>query len=301
MDFYKHTFILKQMYDLYKLATSNRYTIGFVDFSEDLVKEGYVPTIHWIKDEYKKGWFADPFILRVTKDEIVLLVEELVYKLNRGIISQLTINRNDYSIMDVKPIIDTGMHLSFPAYFRKDGKVYIYPEQGARGETWLYEYDEEKCAAKESRLLNPNNTVDTIVCEIPVLGKVLLCTTSPNLNGDILDVYPYYENNCPPHLDPIQNVVLSTKTARNAGLVFKVGEKMYRPAQDCSNYYGECTEIQEMIITGDNISFKARNRIFSHGSQYNDALHTFNVFENKLVVVDGRKKRFPLLSKLLGK
>ena len=53
MTFYKKVPVLKQVYRLYKTATSNRYTIGFIDFSEDLVKEGGVPEVVWIKDEYK--------------------------------------------------------------------------------------------------------------------------------------------------------------------------------------------------------------------------------------------------------
>ena len=301
MIFYKKVPVLKQMYRLYKLVTSNRYTVGFADFSEDMVKESFVPDVHWIKDGYKAGWFADPFILRMTDDEIVLLVEEFVYKLNRGIISQLTINRIDYSIKEVKPIINTGYHLSFPSYYRKNGKVYIYPEQGARGATYLYEYDEATCKAKELGIINPNDTVDTTLLEMPDGDKVLTCTTAPDYNGNVLNVYPFFEQNCPNQLKPIRQVKLPTKTARNAGLVFNIGDKMYRPAQDCTNYYGECTEIQEMIVKGNEILFKPVNRIHSPSKEYKDALHTFNVFENKLVVVDGRRKRFPLFAKMLGK
>lgn len=301
MNYYKRIPVLKQMYNAYKIMTSNRYTIGFIDFSEELLKNSFIPTVQWIKDDYKDGWFADPFILRFSDSEIILLVEEYVYKLRRGIISQLTINRNDYSIKDVKTIINTGKHLSFPSYYRENGKVYIYPEQGARGETWLYEYDEVKCEAKEVRLLNPNNTVDTTICELPDGRKVLLCTTAPDLNGKTLDVYPYYSGECPSILKPIKQIVLPTKTARNAGMVFKVGSKLYRPAQDCTNDYGECTEIQEMTVIGDEIKFSTRNRIYSPNKEYKDAFHTFNVFENKLVVVDGRRKRFPFLAKILGK
>ena len=300
MAFYKKVPVLKQMYRLYKLATSNRYTVGFAEFSEDLVKEGFVPDVHWIKDDYKAGWFADPFILRATDDEIVLLVEEFVYKLNRGIISQLTINRKDYSIKEVKSIINTGYHLSFPAYYRKNGKVYIYPEQGARNATYLYEYDEATCKATELGIINPNDTVDTTILEMPDGNKVLTCTTAPDYNGNVLDFYPFFEKDCPSLLKPIQRIKLPTKTARNAGMVFSIRDKKYRPAQYCENEYGECTEIQEMIMNGDDISFVTRNRIYSPSKEYKDAFHTFNVFENKLVVVDGRKKRFPFLTKMLG-
>lgn len=301
-DFYKHIPLLKQMYQAYKLATSNRYTIGFMEFSEDLVgKNGNIPEVHWIKDDYKKGWFADPFILRMTDDEIVVLVEEWVYKLKRGIISQLTINRDDYSIMEVKPIINTGYHLSFPAYYRKNGKVYIYPEQGERGSTWLYEYDESSCEAKELNVINPNDTVDTTILWLSEEKNFLTCTTAPGYNGSRLDFYPFFEKNCPALLKPCMQIESPHKTARNAGLFFKVGDTFYRPAQYCENDYGEATEIQKLEFNENGISFIPIRRIYSPSKVYSDALHTFNVFENKMVVVDGRKKRFPLIAKILGK
>jgi len=302
MQFYKKIPLLKQLYKIYKLATSNRYTIGFMEFSEDFVKEnGNIPEVHWIKDDYKKGWFADPFILRVTDKEFVLLVEEFVYKIKRGIISQVTINRSDYSIKDVKRIINTGYHLSFPAYYRKNGKVYIYPEQGARGATYLYEYDEISCAAKELMVINPHDTVDTTILEITDREKVLLCTTAPDYNGSILDIYPFYENGCPEYLKPLFRVKSPNKTARNAGLCFTIGNKLYRPAQYCEHYYGEGTEIQEVSFENGSIKLNPVVRVFSPSKDYPDAFHTFNVFENKWIVVDGRKKRFPILAMILRK
>lgn len=277
---------------IYKWLTSGRYTIGIAVFDDRVVESGFVPKIIWIKDDHKRGWFADPFILRMTENEIVFLVEEWIYKYNRGVISQVIINRNDYSIKDVKTIINTGKHMSFPIYYRKDRKVYLYPEQSARSETWLYEYDEDTCAAKEVELLNPNDVVDTTISEIKKGEKVLLCTTAPNHNGDILDVYPYYETNCPPVLNPIKQIKFPKKTARNAGVLFRVKEKLYRPAQDCTIRYGECVEIQEVKVDGSEITFVPCNRIYSPNKEYNLGFHTFNVFDNKYVAVDAYKRRF---------
>ena len=302
MAFYKTYPILKQVYRWYKLLVSNRYTIGFFEFSDSIVTgQSALPEIHWIKDDYEEGWFADPFILRITSGEIVVLVEEFVYNLQRGVISQLTINRNDYSIKEVKRIINTGFHLSFPSYFRRNGNVYIYPEQGARGATWLYEYNENTCEAEELHVINPNDTVDTTILELPNGNKFLTCTTAPDYNGSILDIYPFYERDCPSQLKPIMQVETPHRTARNAGLFFKVGDSLYRPAQYCENEYGEATEIQKVIFNGNEITFKPVRRLYSPSKNYPDAFHTFNVFENKMVVVDGRRKRFILIAKILGK
>jgi len=302
MKFYKHTPILKQMYQMYKLATSNRYTIGFMEFTEDLVKtDGKMPEVHWLKDNYRMGWFADPFILRMTDDEIVVLVEEFVYKLRRGVISQVIIDRTDYSIKEVKQIINTGFHLSFPAYFKKDGKVFIYPEQGNRGGTWLYEYDEKTCIAKELCVINPNAVVDTNILDLPTGEKVQTCTTAPDYNGCVLDVYKYYDKDCPSVLRPLFHIDSPHKTARNAGLFFKVGNDVYRPAQYCENSYGQATELQKLVFNDKGFSLQPVRRLYSPNKDYPDAFHTFNVLDNRWVAVDGRRKRFPMLARLLGK
>ena len=288
----KQTPGIKQLHSLYKLVTSGRYTIGIAIFDDRVVESGFIPKVHWIKDDHKRGWFADPFILRMTDKEIVFLVEEWIYKYNRGVISQVIISRDDYSIKDVKIIINTGKHMSFPIYYRKNGKVYLYPEQSARGETWLYEYDEDTCTAKEVELLNPNDVVDTTISEIKKGEVVLLSTTAPNHNGDILDVYPYYETGCTSTLRPIKQIKFTRKTARNAGVLFRVNGKLYRPAQDCTIRYGECVEIQEVRLDENEITFIPRNCIFSPNKEYNLGFHTFNVFNDEYVAVDAYKRRF---------
>ena len=301
MSFNKKNFIVRPLYNLYKLLTSNRYTIGIAGFDERVVEKNYIPKVHWIKDNYKKGWFADPFILRVTESEFVLLVEEYVYKKRRGIISQITIDRSDYSIKEVKPVINTGFHLSFPAYYRKNGKVYVYPEQGSRGATWLYEYDETTCKATELRIINPNDTVDSTLLEMPEGKRLLTCTTAPDYNGKVLDFYSFCENGSPTKQFPLFRVILPKNTARNAGVFFKIGNKTYRPAQFCDNYYGEGVEIQEVVLLDGELSLQAVNLIKSPSKEYPDAFHTFNVFENEWIAVDGRRKRFPSIAKLFRK
>lgn len=91
---YKTNPFSKPFYKLYKWATSNRYTIGILEFDEEIVSlkpNNSSLKYHWIKDDYKRGWFADPFILDVSNNYMILLVEEFVYKLHRGVISKLVI------------------------------------------------------------------------------------------------------------------------------------------------------------------------------------------------------------------
>ena len=48
---------------------------------------------------------------------------------------------------------------------------------------------EDICEAKEQRVINPNDTADTTILELPDGGKMLTCTTAPDYNGSIFDIY----------------------------------------------------------------------------------------------------------------
>ena len=87
--------------------------------------------------------------------------------------------------------------------------------------------------------------------------------------------------------------------ARNAGAWFKVGEKNYRPAQDCNSGYGRAVIIQEVTREGGAFCFRDIRRIESTNPQYNTGCHTFNNYRD-LTVVDVRGWRRPVGVKVLS-
>ena len=67
------------MKKIYKLLVRQKWQIGFILGGYDAVLNDGKLKITWVKSPYKDRWFADPFILDVTSDEIILLVEEFPY------------------------------------------------------------------------------------------------------------------------------------------------------------------------------------------------------------------------------
>ena len=54
-----------------------KYNIGFIDGDLKDIIEGKLPIeVNWLNHPYRDRWFADPFILDVTDNEIWVLVEE---------------------------------------------------------------------------------------------------------------------------------------------------------------------------------------------------------------------------------
>lgn len=107
----------------------NRWNLAF--FEETSLKNvlsGDYSRVKWMHYADKSRWYADPFILRVTENEIVLLVEELSYEINKGRIAKLIVDRKTFKLLSMKIILDLPTHLSFPMIFRNEDSIIVIPE-----------------------------------------------------------------------------------------------------------------------------------------------------------------------------
>jgi len=273
-----------------KYATCNKWNIGFIEVSlETILDSKNSVTINWMKHNEKKSWFADPFILDVTENQIYVLVEELFYPIKRGRISKLTINRQTYQLEKIDVVLELPTHLSFPAILRSNGKIYIYPENSASGRLMLYEYDvsTNKCSPVEVLCEQP--LTDAIVTDL--FGERMIVSTKlPNPNKNVLGFYS--KGNM------VKEVSFETNVARNAGDWFCLNGKIYRPAQDCTKTYGGAVILQE-VLDGCNgaVAFKDVRRFESDNPAYREGFHTFNHYLG-LTVVDAKGFRYPLLNKM---
>lgn len=142
-----------------KTITAERWNIGVIQNSLDGIVKGNDIDVRWINHKSKQSWFADPFILDVTDDEIILLVEEYYKPIGKGRISKLRVARNTQKLLNCEVVLELPTHLSFPYIFRKDSivekyikdldqdtisssdsYVYIMPENGESGHLYIYKY-----------------------------------------------------------------------------------------------------------------------------------------------------------------
>ena len=56
------------------------WRIGFLQNTLEEVIAGAEPEIKWMRAKHQDGWFADPFVLKVTDSSISLLAEEFRYR-----------------------------------------------------------------------------------------------------------------------------------------------------------------------------------------------------------------------------
>ena len=136
-----------------------KYNIGFIDGDLKDIIEGIQPIkVNWLNHPYKDRWFADPFILDVTDNEIWVLVEEWYDPIQRGRISKLIIDKQTYKLKDILVLLELDSHLSFPAIRRAQYGIYVYPENSVTGKLTEYKYIPEKEKLEISDIMVPNLT-----------------------------------------------------------------------------------------------------------------------------------------------
>lgn len=161
------------------------------------------------------------------------------------------------------------------------GKLYVYPENAAAGNTQYYTYGK--------RLENPE-----ILSELPLAdpsifqleGKYyMFATLTEECNGNRLRIYQ--SSNPLRGYKEIQQIRFHDNIARRAGNVFEWNGHLISPAQVCNNDYGEGVSLQLLEVNDGKISLKEIKRMMPPTKEYPEGFHTYNVYKNNVVVIDG--------------
>lgn len=273
-----------------------KYNIGFIDGNLKDIIEGIQPIkVNWLNHPYKDRWFADPFILDVTDNEIWVLVEEWYDPINRGRISKLIIDKQTYKLKDILVLLELESHLSFPAIRRAQDGIYIYPENSVTGKLTEYKYIPEKEKLEVSSVIANEALTDAIQTDI--FGeRFLFSTRLPDANGKDLYIYQYSEKT--KTFKEVSQYHYNENLSRSAGDFFKYGEKIYRPSQVCIKSYGDAVSIQEVNYSNGQYSEKEIRRIYSPHPDLDLGFHTFNTYKG-VIVVDGVGYRRAKLCRIL--
>lgn len=283
---------------IYNLLWERIWNIGFFPLEEEAPSSPV--QVQWMKHNYKEGWFADPFILTFSEKNIEILVEEYNYKTKRGRIDKLTVDPSNFELKKVSIILELDTHLSFPAIFRDENNIYIYPENSENGKITIYEYD-ETCET----LINPvvilsEPIVDAIIKKIDNYYYIFGTYFGSLNDNDKLIIYK--SNNLFGPYSIYNSLIFGNYTARGGGDWFHKKEKWIRPCQDGSdlNEYGKGLVFYSFNGFDKKPIFKELSRLYPKDKTYYLGMHTFNIYKD-IVVTDGVKYRRPLLAKLTQK
>lgn len=264
-----------------KSFSNERWNIGFIQNNLEDILDGEELRVKWLIHFYKKSWFADPFVLDVTEDEIHVLVEEYYKPIQRGRISRLIIDKMTYELKQKDVVLELPTHLSFPAIKRKGKDVFIYPENGESGELNMYQYftESNKCV-KVDKILS-EAVADAIITTING-EEMLFCTKRQNPNVNVL--YEYNKDASGQFVEK-DSYTFDENIARMAGDFFEHDGKRYRPTQECNVQYGHAVTLQEVTLEEGKLGFKEIRRMYSVHPKLNVGMHTFNMY-NGIIVTD---------------
>ena len=270
---------------IHRIKYSQNWNIGFCKQTpEELIQNKALKPVQWMKHPYRDRWFADPFILKETEDEIVVFVEECPMENPKGILCELVLDKKTKRLKQRFVLLELDTHLSYPAIIRYDGKIYVYPENGASGQLNIYEYD-----SVSHKLINPVCILDEAVADATILyhqGQfMMLATKYPKTQEEVF----LYESESlfGPFVQIGEKPIQSSRScSRPGGGWFFANGQLFRPAQNCLERYGFALSL--MSVEKNNAIFqeKIAFSILPHSYQYSEGLHTIN-FLRDMCVVDG--------------
>lgn len=262
------------------VVRERQWNIGFPDKSLEALVHGASFSVRMLQHSYTDRWFADPFVLEVTDDEILLLAEDYDIHLRRGRISLLIVERNTLELKTLTPVLDVARHLSFPCIVRKNGKVYIMPENLFGEGLTLYEFDQKTYSCRKEKVVSTQPLADAVLTD--VFGEEMLLGTYLPYDNPVLRTFVY---NTQGEEVRHESYVFANKTARNAGAFFDCDGRLYRPAQDGKLYYGQGIVIQQ--VTRDEtgrLAFHEVCRLSFPAADQPLRMHTLNSYKGMTVV-----------------
>lgn len=281
-----------------KLSYSQNWNIGFCRITPtDLSNEKTMGGIRWLKHPYRDRWFADPFILKVTDDEVVVLVEECMISQPQGIISELVISRKNMKLLQKYELLQLDTHLSYPIIYKQNNKIYVCPENCESGRLTLYEYD-----AETHKLVNPIVILNEPVVDATIIQQdnifYLVATKSPESQSNL---FLYSSQNLfgPYTQVDVAPVVVGLDNSRPGGNFFRANGNLYRPAQNCHKRYGASLSVMKALITPHCYEEEFMFGIYPKSFKYNLGLHTIN-FGETYAVVDGYGYSYPIIGRVIS-
>jgi hypothetical protein len=263
------------------------WNIGFIEETPEttLNNQNITKNINWLPDTFRDRFFADPFILNVTDSTIEVFVEEYIYAERKGRIALLTIDRYNYTLLDIKTILNLQTHLSFPFIFRENDKIYVIPENSESGKLPIYEYNNISRTLEFRKALIEYPLVDPVILKHEST-YYLLCTYKDKHEN--ADLYVYYSDSLMGKYseidtNPVKNDISSS---RPGGSFFESNGSLYRIAQNNQTSYGEGISItQIMNISRKHFEEKTMVKLYPN-KIYPYGMHTLNNLDG-ITVIDG--------------
>jgi len=234
----------------------------------------------------KDRFWADPFPL-LMNGKYYLFFEEFVYKTNLGYIVVAEVDRSAKpQTLTTEVALKKDYHLSYPFVFFWQDRLFMIPETASKSTLELYSCESFPSGWKLAAvLMDKVNAKDATLIEVNGLWWMFVSITETPF-ADELHIF-YAESPLGPWTPHRQNpITADVRNLRPAGKPFVWHDQLYRPAQDCSRYYGYAVTINRILkLTPDEFVEEEVSKVLPLWRKDVLATHTLNVCDD-LTVVD---------------
>lgn len=198
-----------------------------------------------IRTEYHSSTgYADPFLFENKIDGyLYLFYEDEKLQAPAPICAKRTKNLKDWE--DLGIVLKEDFHLSFPFVFQVEDEIYMLPETRQKDAVILYKSTNFPFEWKEEKvLLEGDKYVDSSLIKHNDMWYLFTTVWYGENNG--LKIF-YADNLLGEYKEhPLSPITDDIGFCRNGGTIFEHNNKLYRPAQNCTNYYGENLSLYEI-------------------------------------------------------
>lgn len=227
----------------------------------------------------RKTFWADPFFIKFDNMNWVFM-EEYNFESKKGEIAVFHLDDN-YTVQRKHTVIAEKEHLSFPNVFHFENDFYMMLEKSESCRLDIYKAEEMPFKWKYYKtILHDMKVVDP--SWLFHNGKYYLFFNKVENheyeNNERLYIYfadDLFSAQWKEH--PKNPVIIDNLGARNAGSFIKKENEIFRPAQDCSNRYGEKVILKKIIELSETHYEEQSVESFESPKGFL-GLHTFNLF-----------------------
>jgi folate-dependent phosphoribosylglycinamide formyltransferase PurN len=239
--------------------------------------------------------WADPFVIR--KDNVFyLFFEEKYFNKKYGQICCLRINTKG-DVLDKIPevVLKENWHLSYPYVFEHEGKYYMIPESGDKGEVNLYKADSFPFQWKKVKTLLQGFHAFDSTLHYQDDQWWLFCTVrqTSQLSADAC-LYIFYCNNFLSDQfvsHPSNPVYDDVRKSRPAGRIFCHNGQLIRPSQIGAPVYGYGIQMNRIVKLNRSTFAEVPEKVIKPNWLKNQgAVHTWNHYQG-LSVLDVQVRR----------
>jgi len=253
------------------------------------LKLQYNPEIMWLPTPGKGKYLADPFGL-IRDNRIFILCEEFDYSTGKGKIVCFEEDEN-HAFVTSHEAIELPIHLSYPYLLKWKGETYCVPETSQAHEVSLYRAQEfphrwEKTTTLIYNFPGVDNSVFTFDGQ-----WWLTCANQKDDPWEKLFIWHANDLTGPWRPHSANPVKISKRSSRPAGTPFVHQGALYRPAQDCSNTYGQSVVINRIKrLTTEEFDEEEVACVKPFQAPYLEGLHTLSSIDG-LTLIDGKRSR----------